>query len=152
MRGKMLLTRVLTQYGMRAKPMMPDGDLAEPLIEKARVYHPDVDADLLRRAYAYAAEKHEGQTRRSGEPYITHPLAVATILTELEMDDATLAAGLLHDVVEDCGVSRDQLAQEGRGDLGASQSCAGASRRCGPRWRETSRTASSCAWPSTPPC
>ena len=112
MRGKMLLTRVLTQYGMRAKPMMPDGDLAEPLIEKARVYHPDVDADLLRRAYAYAAEKHEGQTRRSGEPYITHPLAVATILTELEMDDATLAAGLLHDVVEDCGVSRDQLAQE----------------------------------------
>ena len=108
----MLLTRVLTQYGMRAKPMMPDGDLAEPLIEKARVYHPDVDADLLRRAYAYAAEKHEGQTRRSGEPYITHPLAVATILTELEMDDATLAAGLLHDVVEDCGVSRDQLAQE----------------------------------------
>ena len=112
MRGKMLLTRVLTQYGMRAKPMMPDGNLAEPLIEKARVYHPDVDADLLRRAYAYAAEKHEGQTRRSGEPYITHPLAVATILTELEMDDATLAAGLLHDVVEDCGVSRDQLAQE----------------------------------------
>ncbi len=50
--------------------------------------------------------------RRSGEPYITHPLAVATILTELEMDDATLAAGLLHDVVEDCGVSRDQLAAE----------------------------------------
>ena len=91
---------------------MPDGDLAEPLIEKARVYHPDVDADLLRRAYAYAAEKHEGQARRSGEPYITHPLAVALILTELEMDDATLAAALLHDVVEDCGVSRDQLAQE----------------------------------------
>ena len=91
---------------------MADGDVVEPLIEKARVYHPDVDADLLRRAYAYAAEKHEGQSRRSGEPYITHPLAVATILTELEMDDATLAAGLLHDVVEDCGVSREQIAEE----------------------------------------
>jgi len=112
MRATTLLTRVLTQYGMRTRATMADADLAEPLIEKARVYHPDVDADLLRRAYAYAAEKHEGQTRRSGEPYITHPLAVATILTELEMDDATLAAGLLHDVVEDCGVSRDQLAQE----------------------------------------
>jgi len=91
---------------------MADGNSVELLIEKAQHYHPNVDADLLRRAYAYAAEKHEGQTRRSGEPYITHPLAVATILTELEMDDATLAAGLLHDVVEDCGVSRDQLAQE----------------------------------------
>jgi len=113
-RGKTLLTRVLTQYGMRARATMAvsDGDVIEPLIEKARVYHPEVDADLLRRAYAYAAEKHEGQTRRSGEPYITHPLAVATILTELEMDDSTLAAGLLHDVVEDCGVSREQIAQE----------------------------------------
>lgn len=84
----------------------------ETLIDAARRYHPDVDADLLRRAYAYAALKHEGQTRRSGEPYITHPLAVSTILTELEMDDATLAAGLLHDVVEDCAVSRDQIAAE----------------------------------------
>jgi guanosine-3',5'-bis(diphosphate) 3'-pyrophosphohydrolase len=87
-------------------------ELVEPLIQRARAYHPDTDANLLRHAYAYAAEKHEGQTRRSGEPYITHPLAVAMILTEMEMDDATLAAGLLHDVVEDCGVSRDELAGE----------------------------------------
>ncbi len=85
---------------------------ADALIVRARVYHPTADAALLRRAYAYAEAKHSGQTRRSGEPYITHPLAVATILTELEMDDATLAAGLLHDVVEDCGVTRDQLAAE----------------------------------------
>ena len=111
-RGKALLTRVLTQYGRRARTIVADEDVVETLIEKARVYHPDTDADLLRRAYAYAAEKHEGQTRRSGEPYITHPLAVASILTELEMDDATLAAGLLHDVVEDCGVSREQIAEE----------------------------------------
>ena len=84
----------------------------EDLICRAQVYHPHTDAALLRHAYAYATEKHQGQTRRSGEPYITHPLAVATILTELEMDDPTLVAGLLHDVVEDCGVSRDQLAAE----------------------------------------
>ena len=106
------MTRVLTQYGKRPKATIVDDNPVEQLIQKAQAYHPHVDADLLRRAYAYAAEKHEGQTRRSGEPYITHPLAVALILTELEMDDATLAAGLLHDVVEDCGVSRDQLAAE----------------------------------------
>ena len=111
-RGTALLTRVLTQYGKRPKATIVDDNPVEQLIQKAQAYHPHVDADLLRRAYAYAAEKHEGQTRRSGEPYITHPLAVALILTELEMDDATLAAGLLHDVVEDCGVSRDQLAAE----------------------------------------
>jgi GTP pyrophosphokinase len=91
---------------------MADPDSIEQLISKARAYHPDADEGLLRRAYACAEARHEGQTRRSGEPYITHPLAVATILTELEMDDATLAAGLLHDVIEDCGVSRDDLAGE----------------------------------------
>ena len=91
---------------------MPEDSPVEEIIQKARAYHPNSDADLLRRAYAYAAAKHEGQSRRSGEPYITHPVAVTTILTELEMDDATLAAGLLHDVVEDCGVSRDQIAAE----------------------------------------
>lgn len=84
----------------------------DKLIRHAQAYNSAADAPLLRRAYAYAAEKHEGQLRRSGEPYITHPLAVADILTELEMDNATLAAGLLHDVVEDCGVTRDELAAE----------------------------------------
>ncbi len=84
----------------------------ETLIAKAQAYHPDANAELLRHAYAYAAEKHKDQKRRSGEPYITHPLAVAHILTGLEMDDSTLVAGLLHDVVEDCGVTRDQVAAE----------------------------------------
>ena len=111
-RGTTLLARVLNPYGKRTQTAGPDDTPAEELIARARVYHPKVDADLLRRAYAYAAEKHEGQARRSGEPYITHPLAVSLILTELEMDDATLAAGLLHDVVENCGVTRDQLASE----------------------------------------
>ena len=111
-RGTTLLARVLNPYGKRSQANAPDDTPAEELIARARTYHAGVDADLLRRAYAYAAEKHEGQSRRSGEPYITHPLAVSLILTELEMDDATLAAGLLHDVVEDCGVTRDQLAAE----------------------------------------
>ncbi len=110
-RGTALISKVLTQYGKLTRTAMSE-DPIETIICKAQVYHPATDAELLRRAYAYAEAKHEGQSRRSGEPYITHPVAVTAILTELEMDDATLAAGLLHDVVEDCGVSRDQIAAE----------------------------------------
>jgi len=111
-RGTALLSKVLTQYGKITRMTMPEESPIENIVSRARVYHPNTDAELLRRAYAYAEAKHEGQSRRSGEPYITHPVAVTTILTELEMDDATLAAGLLHDVVEDCGVSREQIAAE----------------------------------------
>lgn len=81
------------------------------LIERTRRSRPTSDAGLLERAYAFAHEKHEGQKRRTGEPYIEHPIAVAGILAELGMDDPTLAAGLLHDVVEDCGVSFEEMAQ-----------------------------------------
>ena len=81
------------------------------LIERTRRARPASDADLLERAYAFAHEKHEGQKRRTGEPYIEHPIAVAGILAELGMDDPTLAAGLLHDVVEDCGVTFEEIAQ-----------------------------------------
>ena len=112
LRGTALFTKVLTQYGKRARMPMPEENPIEDIIRRARVYNPRSDDALLRRAYDYAKAKHEGQLRRSGEPYITHPIAVTIVLTELEMDDATLAAGLLHDVVEDCGVSRDQLAAE----------------------------------------
>jgi len=66
----------------------------------------------LRRAYYFAKEAHEGQTRRSGEPYITHPLAVAHVLTMMHMDNECIMAGLLHDVIEDTDVSRDELAVE----------------------------------------
>lgn len=81
------------------------------LIERTRRSRPTSDAGLLERAYAFAHEKHEGQKRRTGEPYIEHPIAVAGILAELGMDDPTLAAGLLHDVVEDCGVTFEEMAQ-----------------------------------------
>ena len=70
------------------------------------------DLQLLRRAYAFAAQAHQGQKRKSGEPYIHHPVAVAAILAELGMDAETLAAALLHDVVEDTGVTLDDVRRE----------------------------------------
>ncbi len=81
------------------------------LIEQTRRARPTSDSDLLMRAYAFAHEKHAGQKRMTGEPYIEHPIAVAGILAELGMDDPTLAAGLLHDVVEDCGVGFEEMAR-----------------------------------------
>jgi guanosine-3',5'-bis(diphosphate) 3'-pyrophosphohydrolase len=87
----------------RTSQAVPD-DVRE-LVETYRSRHPKADAALLTRAYAVAAEAHEGQVRRSGDPYIVHPLAVATILAELGLDDITLAAALLHDAVEDTAVS-----------------------------------------------
>jgi GTP pyrophosphokinase len=88
-------------------------DIANSLIERLRVYQMN-QADthgeqLIRRAYAIAYEKHDGQKRRSGEPYIDHPVAVACILLDLQLDPASVAAALLHDVIEDTGTSREQL-------------------------------------------
>lgn len=73
----------------------------DQLLEKVRSYYPKADIELLRRAYAFADQAHQGQFRNSGEPFINHPLRVAYILAEIEMDAITIAAGLLHDVVED---------------------------------------------------
>jgi GTP pyrophosphokinase len=75
----------------------------EELLDLASAYNPEVDRELLTRAYDLAAAAHAGQKRLTGDPYIVHPLEVSKLLTELEMDDATLAAALLHDVVEDTG-------------------------------------------------
>ena len=75
-------------------------------------YRPQADVDLVRRAFVFACEKHAGQTRKDGAPYITHPVEVTEILADLEMDEQTLAAGLLHDVIEDCGVALETLTQE----------------------------------------
>ncbi len=71
------------------------------LVERVRAYQPSADADLIARAYSYGAEAHKGQTRKSGEPYFSHPASVAGIITELKLDTASVCAGLLHDVVED---------------------------------------------------
>src|SRR5215470_8652786 len=83
----------------------------EQIVARLIAYRPQADADLVRRAFVFACEKHHGQTRKSGDPYITHPVEVTEILADLEMDEQTLAAGLLHDVVEDCGLTTEELGQ-----------------------------------------
>ncbi|MFN0022631.1 MAG: RelA/SpoT family protein [Parvularculaceae bacterium] len=80
------------------------------LIEKVRSYDPHVDEDLLNRAYVFSMVAHGGQTRKSGDPYFIHPLAVAGILADLKADPATVVTALLHDVVEDTDVTVDDIA------------------------------------------
>ncbi|WP_341361182.1 bifunctional (p)ppGpp synthetase/guanosine-3',5'-bis(diphosphate) 3'-pyrophosphohydrolase [Georgenia sp. M64] len=84
----------------------------EPLLRAVRANHPKADVQLLVRAYEVAEEAHRGQVRKSGDPYITHPVSVATILAELGMTPPTLAAALLHDTVEDTGYSLEALRKE----------------------------------------
>ncbi len=84
----------------------------EDLIALVRNYNPKTDADLIREAYAYGKEMHEGQFRCSGEPYFTHPVAVAAILTEQALDDATIITALLHDTVEDTRASYSEVARK----------------------------------------
>src|ERR1017187_6402956 len=73
----------------------------EDLNEKVRAANPGADTELLRRAYVFSAYEHRDQVRRSGEPYLVHPLEVADILADLRLDVVAVAAGLLHDIVED---------------------------------------------------
>ncbi len=71
------------------------------ILEKINGYHPDADLDLVKKAYVYSAKVHQGQVRKSGEPYLIHPLAVAGLLADLKLDEASIVAGLLHDTIED---------------------------------------------------
>jgi len=83
--------------------------LIENLIQKVKTYNPEADVSIIEKAFEYAKSKHEGQVRRSGEKYIIHPVEVANILAELELDVESIAAGLMHDVVEDTEVTNDQM-------------------------------------------
>ncbi|WP_345475987.1 HD domain-containing protein, partial [Microbacterium pseudoresistens] len=85
------------------------GPILEPLLRIVHVNNPKEDFDLIQRAFTVAEKFHEGQKRKSGDPYITHPVAVATILAELGMSGATLAAALLHDTVEDTSYTLEEL-------------------------------------------
>ncbi len=87
-------------------------DELKEVLNAYRARHPKADTTLITRAYELADGAHRGQMRRSGDPYIQHPLAVATILADLGLDDVTLAAALLHDAVEDTGVSLDDIAKD----------------------------------------
>jgi guanosine-3',5'-bis(diphosphate) 3'-pyrophosphohydrolase len=79
------------------------------LVEKVTSYDRDADENLLNRAYVYAMKAHGSQTRASGDPFISHPLEVAAILAELKLDDATIVAALLHDVVEDTEATHQEI-------------------------------------------
>jgi GTP diphosphokinase / guanosine-3',5'-bis(diphosphate) 3'-diphosphatase len=79
------------------------------LIDRVKQYNPNANEDLLNRAYVYAMKAHGEQTRDSGDPYISHPLQVAAILTDLKLDDATIAAALLHDTIEDTDATRAEI-------------------------------------------
>ncbi len=88
------------------------GDLYEELIHRVRRYHPSDDISMIEKAYHTAAEAHKDQLRKSGEPYIIHPLNVAIILADLELDKETIVAGILHDVVEDTIMTEEDLKRE----------------------------------------
>lgn len=79
------------------------------LVERVRKYNPRVDEDLLNRAYVYAMKAHGAQKRASGDPYFSHPLEVAAILTDLKLDDATIVAAVLHDTIEDTDTTREEI-------------------------------------------
>jgi len=90
----------------------------ESIIERVRAMNHEADVTLLQRAYDFAARVHKGQERVSGEPYLSHPLAVAEILLDLKMDVESIAAGLLHDVVEDTHASLEQVRQAFGNEIG----------------------------------
>lgn len=109
------LEKLVKEEDRSIKPMKefesPE-DLYHELIASVRKYHPSADISLIEKAYHVARDAHEGQTRKSGEPYIVHPLCVAIILAELELDKETIAAGLLHDVLEDTVMTADEIKEE----------------------------------------
>lgn len=100
------LARSLTGARVRTNPVL------DPLLSIHRQFHPKADAAVLERAYDTAERLHEGVVRKSGDPYITHPLAVATIAAEIGMDTTTLVAALLHDTVEDTDYSLEDLTRD----------------------------------------
>ena len=91
----------------------------DSVVTAVEQYHPQADTDLIRRAYLFAAEAHKHQKRKSGIPYISHPLEVASILTELQMDAMTIASALLHDTIEDTDAGEEQIALDFSPDVAA---------------------------------
>ena len=87
-------------------------ELHQALVARVRKYHPSADISMIEKAYRVATEAHKNQVRKSGEPYIIHPLWVGIILADLEMDKETIVAGMLHDAVEDTEMSLDDVTEE----------------------------------------
>lgn len=99
------------------KDFTSPSELFEELKSEIKKYHPSADTSLVDKAYRVAYDAHSGQVRKSGEPYIIHPLCVAIILAELELDKETIAAGLLHDVLEDTIMTEEELSEEFGSDV-----------------------------------
>ena len=99
------------------KEYLTPEELYRDLILRVQKYHPSDDISLIEKAYNLAYEAHKTQVRKSGEPYIIHPLCVSIILADLEMDKETIAAGLLHDVVEDTILTSEELEQQFGADV-----------------------------------
>ncbi|MBK9517874.1 MAG: bifunctional (p)ppGpp synthetase/guanosine-3',5'-bis(diphosphate) 3'-pyrophosphohydrolase [Anaeromyxobacter sp.] len=81
------------------------------ILDRVATYHPDPDLDLIKKAYVYSAKVHQGQLRKSGEPYLVHPLEVAGILAELKLDEASVVTGMLHDTIEDTLATKAEIAE-----------------------------------------
>ena len=96
----------------QSKEFVSPDELFNDLLESIRKYHPSADLSLVEKAYKVAYDAHKGQVRKSGEPYIMHPLCVAIILADLELDKETIAAGLLHDVLEDTVMTDEEMKAE----------------------------------------
>jgi GTP diphosphokinase / guanosine-3',5'-bis(diphosphate) 3'-diphosphatase len=81
------------------------------ILDRVSGYHPEADLDLIKKAYVYSAKVHQGQIRKSGEPYLVHPLEVAGLLAEMRLDEASIVTGLLHDTIEDTLATREEIAE-----------------------------------------
>src|SRR5664279_4779404 len=105
-------SRVRARFARFGGPRTDTNPVLEPLLSTVRGSHPKADLSIIERAYAVAEKAHQGQLRKSGDPYITHPLAVTSILAELGMTPDTLAAALLHDTVEDTPYRLESLTSD----------------------------------------
>src|SRR4051812_15882123 len=81
------------------------------ILDRVHGYYPDADLDLIKKAYVYSAKVHQGQIRKSGEPYLVHPLEVSGLLAEMRLDEASIVTGLLHDTIEDTLATKEEIAE-----------------------------------------
>src|SRR5438876_602829 len=114
-----IVSQVFEKAVKPKKPPTPRMMRQYDLIERVKRYNPNTSEAMLNRAYVYAMKAHGEQRRASGDPYFSHPLEVAAILTDLKLDDATIAAALLHDTIEDTTATRAEIDQMFGSDIGA---------------------------------
>src|SRR5438105_4607010 len=114
-----IVSQVFEKAVKPKKPPTPRMMRQYDLIERVKRYNPNTSEAMLNRAYVYAMKAHGEQRRASGDPYFSHPLEVAGILTDLKLDDATVAAALLHDTIEDTAATRAEIDHLFGGDIGA---------------------------------